>query len=107
MEAIEFLKEYNRMCTVNKYCHGCPLTGTTCSIAAELSEEQIINIVDKTERWSKEHPIITNAQKFEEVFGQKHSFSLMFGRFREGTPEPIFLESDWWYEPYKEPEHDD
>ena len=104
MEALEFLREYNRMCVVNKDCHGCPLKGTTCSLGAELSETQMAIIVDKTEQWSKEHPIITNAQKFEEVFGQKHSFSLMFGRFRDISPEPIFLESDWWNEPYKEPE---
>ena len=66
MEALEFLKEYNRMCEVNKDCYGCPLKGTTCSIGDELSEEQMINIVDKTEQWSKEHPTITNARKFKE-----------------------------------------
>ena len=69
MDAIEFLKEYARMCAVNKDCYGCPLKGTDCSLNREFSEEQMINIVDKTEQWSKEHPVMTNAQKFKEVFG--------------------------------------
>lgn len=56
MEAIEFLKEYNRMCVECRDCSGCPLKGTECSIGSELSEEEMINIVDKTEQWSKEHP---------------------------------------------------
>lgn len=69
MEAIEFLKEYTRMCTECKDCYGCPLAVTTCAGCCELSEKQIINVIEKTEQWSKEHPIITNAMKFKEVFG--------------------------------------
>jgi len=94
MDALEFLKEYNRMCVVNKDCHGCPLKGTTCSLGSELSEEQMTIIVEKTEQWSKEHPIITNARKFEEVFG---------------LPAHCMIDQDaqWWDEPYKESEHED
>jgi hypothetical protein len=91
MEALEFSKEYNRMCVVNKGCQGCPLKGDTCcSLSAELSEEQITIIVDKTEQWSKEHPIITNARKFKEIFG---------------LPAHCMIDQDaqWWDEPYKEP----
>lgn len=93
MEAIEFLKEYNRMCVECRNCSGCPLKGTECSIGSGLSEEEMINIVGKTEQWSKEHPIITNARKFKEVFGwpQSDIDSLRYARA-------------WWDEPYKEPE---
>lgn len=71
MEALEFLKEYSRMCAEYKECYGCPLKGTTCSIVfSKLSEEKMINIIEKTEQWSKEHPIITNEMKFREIFGE-------------------------------------
>lgn len=92
MEAIEFLKEYARMCNECKACYECPLKGTTCSIGEDLSEEQMINIVDKTEQWSIEHPTITNIQKFKEVFGVLPTDYVM-GRSRE----------TWWDKPYKEP----
>jgi len=93
MDAIEFLKEYNRMCKVNKDCTECPLKGTDCSIGRELSEEEMINIVDKTEQWSKKHQPMTNAQKFEEVFDLS-GYRL------------ITQSADWWDEPYKEPKHE-
>ena len=95
MEAIEFLKEYNRMCTGHNDCNGCPLVGTACAGCYELSEEQMINIVYKTEQWSKEHPIITNARKFKEVFGDEAIYAI-------SSPNVQALK-DWLDEPYKEP----
>ena len=91
MEALEFLKEYNRMCTMYKSCRKCPLEMDNCAgCGDEFSEKQIINIIDKTEQWSKEHPIITNARKFKEIFG---------------LPAHCMIDQDaqWWDEPYKEP----
>ncbi len=94
MEALEFLKEYSRMCTMYKSCRGCPLGMDQCAgFCNEMSEKQIINMMEKTEQWSKEHPIITNARKFKEIFG---------------LPAHCMIDQDaqWWDEPYKEPEHD-
>lgn len=104
MEAIEFLKEYNRMCVECRNCSGCPLKGTECSIGSGLSEEEMINIVDKTEQWSKEHPAITNARKFEEVFGFLPDGDVIFSKdyFINAVKGPVLK----WDEPYKEPEHD-
>lgn len=96
MKAFEFLKEYNRMCETNKDCQGCPLKGTTCSIGTELSEEEMINIVDKTEQWSKEHPIMTNVQKLKEVFGEKAIYAI--------SSQNVQALKDWLDEPYKEPD---
>lgn len=93
MEAIEFLKEYNRMCTECWDCSGCPLKGTECSIGCELSEEEMINIVNKTEQWSKEHPNITNAQKLKEVFGDRAIYAI-------SSPNVQALKN-WLDEPYK------
>ena len=74
MEAIEFLKEYKRMCesmAVDE-CSVCPMSleknkhNVACSHLLKKCPEDACKIV---EQWSKEHPIITNAKKFEEVFG--------------------------------------
>jgi len=99
MEAIEFLKEYKRMCTECKSCLECPLAGTTCSIDSELSERQMINIIDATERWNKEHQIITNAQKFKEVFGFLPDGDVIFSKdyFINAVKGPVLK----WDEPYE------
>ncbi len=110
MEILKFLKEYNRMCTMYKSCRGCPLEMDRCAgCGDEFSKKQIINIIDKTEQWSKEHPIITNAQKFEEVFGEieiKDYIKCRVHHMSEDETEIEILESKWWDEPYKEPEHE-
>jgi len=99
MDALDFLREYNRMCKVNKDCSGCPLKGTDCSIGRELSEEEMINIVDKTEQWSKKHQPMTNAQKFEEVFGFLPDGDYIFSKdyFINAVKGPILK----WDEPYE------
>ena len=111
MEAIEFLKEYNRMCTMYKSCRGCPLEMDQCAgFCNEMYEKQIINMMEKTEQWSKEHPIITNAKKFEEVFGKielKDYIKCRVNHMSEDETEIEILEGKWWNEPYKEPEHED
>ena len=94
MEAIEFLKEYKRMCIVSKKCYRCPLMGTTCTIDSGLSEEQMIDIIEKTEQWSKEHHIVTNEMKFCEIFGDNAVNSVL-----------AVHQSDiktWFAQPYKE-----
>jgi hypothetical protein len=97
MEAIEFLKEYIRMCTMHKSCRGCPLEMDNCAgYGDELSEKQIINIIDKTEQWSKEHPLVTNEMKVREVFGDNAVNSIL-------ALHPSDLKR-WLAEPYKERE---
>jgi len=98
MEAFKFLQEYSRMCKVNKHCSGCPLNETTCAICSDLSEEQMINIVEKTEQWSKEHPIVTNAQKLKEMFGNRAIYAI-------SSPNVQTIK-DWLDEPYREPENE-
>lgn len=64
MDAVEFLKERNRLCNSFRYnCLNCPAYNCANS---EHFEETVALI----EKWSKEHPIITNEMKFEEVFGE-------------------------------------
>ena len=94
MEALEFLKEYRRMC--NSYidhfmCEGCPLKGKQClgTGVRFKTDSEYLTITSTVEQWSKEHPIITNAQKFEEVFNLSGHRLIHPG-------------AQWWDEPYKE-----
>lgn len=72
MDAVNFLKEKGRMCEAIHQCHKCPISsdnnqyGLTCIIFAEKHPEEAVDIV---EQWSKEHPVVTNGEKFREVFG--------------------------------------
>ena len=112
MEALEFLKEAKRKCssTTCEVCHNesyavlCPLS--------EYPDEKLEKLVSGIEQWSEEHPIITNARKFEEVFGRKPQYC----NGKSICPVPMLAHScfdlncttcvEWWDEPYKEPEHD-
>lgn len=98
MEALDFLKEYKRMCSnCSHFCDGCPLKGEQCLSTGirNKTDGEFLTITSMVEQWSKEHPIITNVQKFKEVFGVLPADYVM-GRSRE----------TWWDKPYKEPEHD-
>lgn len=56
MDAITFIKEFNRMCEETKYCDRCGFHGH-CLLNTEkkevVSAEETLAVV---ERWSKEHP---------------------------------------------------
>lgn len=56
MDAITFIKEYNRMCKAKKFCDKCELCGR-CFLTdinpTDITAEETIAIVEK---WSKEHP---------------------------------------------------
>lgn len=69
MDAIEFLKERNRMCKTNVSCLGCPAhdlgRSNSCKFAMEnwASPEQQINLVKE---WVAEHPCKTRQSVFME-----------------------------------------
>jgi len=78
----EFKKELVRMwdtlrekhkgvhgCEGIESCKECPLH--KCCLN-KLDDDQVYNameIIEIVEKWSKEHPIVTNRDKFKEVFG--------------------------------------
>lgn len=93
MDAIRFIKEKTRMCeSFGTTCIGCPMysvgkkTKYECWMFVIIHAEQAVAIVEK---WSNEHPVITNLMKFEEVFG-KH------------VPE-VQAPFSWWDKEYKAP----
>lgn len=73
MDAIKFIKEQTRMCeSFGTTCVGCPMHPSAkkarydCRTFIKTGTEQAVAIVEK---WSKEHPVMTNRQKMIEVFG--------------------------------------
>lgn len=70
MDAVEFLKEYHRMCK-SVDCIKCGLyhlnneTGSNCSEYIEAHPDKAVQIV---EQWSKEHPRKTRLQDFLEKY---------------------------------------
>lgn len=85
MDAIKFLEEKERMCefyqSFNKkmrisdsLCTGCPFEeseqGITTSCCAYTNHMWLnSSYVEAVEKWSKEHYIPTNREKFKEVYG--------------------------------------
>jgi len=116
MEALVFLNEYKRMCeSTGGGCAVCPMStgnnkhNVTCSHLLTKCPEDACKIV---EQWSKEHPIITNAMKFKEVFG--HKPQSINGIIFCPPVTPGAFECDrvdcmkcleWWDKQYKEPEN--
>ena len=70
MDAVEFLKEYKRMCEQNKECEDCPLYNeNTCGCKVDFdfidSQESVVHIV---EQWAKEHLVKTRQSEFLKMF---------------------------------------
>ena len=67
MDALEFLRERERMCDSYKDCDDCPLAGDKCIIGS-VSDEDRKEIVTAIEQWSKEHPRKTRQSVFLEQY---------------------------------------
>ena len=108
MDAVEYLKAELRMCESigKKDCVGCGFgeymeeyKNEGCFDILRKSPEEAVKIVEK---WNKENPEMTNARKFEEVFGcklgknPKRIVAAFDGSFYHPVPD------SWWDEPYKE-----
>lgn len=63
MDALELVKEYNRICKSRpESCEGCPFQ-SRYSCDTIMSLDEIVPIVEK---WSKEHPFIRNVDHVAE-----------------------------------------
>lgn len=108
MDALELLKESARICRTY-LCNNCPVKGK-CLYNPNINhiESKMEDIVSAVEQWSKEHPIVTNAGKFEEVFGRPPKFQSGDWYCPPIVTEPGCVGLDcnicrkWWEEPYKE-----
>ena len=53
MEALEFLRNYDRMCSTIDKCSECPAVNMKC---CELYTDEQAKLVEIVEKWAKEHP---------------------------------------------------
>lgn len=64
MDAVEFIRERNRMCKHFRGCNQCPADGMICSTIWEMNDaEKLVQVV---EQWAKEHPYKTRQSEFLE-----------------------------------------
>lgn len=103
MEFHEFIKNLNKMCSRVGDCDGCPLPSSVgeCRLWCFNNPEKAGQIV---EQWTKEHPIVTNADKFKEVFGKP------IGSYGAPCPNGLTIYEngtmsniEWLEQEYKEP----
>ena len=127
MSAIRFLKETQRMCNSYQECTDCPLKELASFSGRPTCKSAVLNECEKAifavDVWSKEHPIITNAMKFKEVFGFNGDTvnkvkpekgiagtkgSCGYDDCRDSCGSRCFPRCPmWWDDEYKEPEHED
>lgn len=66
MDAVEFIRERNRMCKHFRGCAGCPADGMICSTIWGMNDaERLVQIV---EEWAEEHPRKTRQSVFLEQY---------------------------------------
>lgn len=68
MDAVEFLKAFNKMCNLNcvETCITCPLKEECCDLTSEYCNPgKVVSIV---EQWAKEHPVKTRQSEFLKMF---------------------------------------
>lgn len=110
-EFTEVLKQRKRMCRISGCSTHCLLhylnnkTGSPCdNYILEYPEEAEEIIME----WAKEHPIMTNAQKFKEVFGINKPLTSCEGFYCESCYDCDKCRyKDFWNREYKEPEQED
>lgn len=67
MDAIDFIRERNRMCNVynmNHSCRGCPALSCECQDFLKMADDD--NIVAIVKQWAAAHPRNTRQSKFLE-----------------------------------------
>ena len=91
MDAVRFIEDFGHICS-HYDCRECPLYNEPCDLVGTSLEnaEKIVAIV---EQWAKEHPRMTNRQKFKEIFGIDAADTLL-----------DTFHSTWLGKEYKEPE---
>lgn len=66
VDAVVFLKTVNRMCSQFENCDQCPIYGLVCACASKDGKEN--TVVERVEKWAKEHPVKTRLSDFLEKY---------------------------------------
>ena len=93
MDALKFLEEKNRMCDEHPACVGCPLG--ELAYCADAEPEEVVKVVEK---WSKEHPFVTNGMKISELLPYSKDIDIDKGKHCV----TIYISNCWWDAEYKE-----
>ena len=117
MDAVKFVEGYNRMCMSYDLCSdGCPLE-SQCSHFTNIdaSTEEITEFVALIEKWSNEHPEVTNGMKVLELIPENQRATA----FKEAVQDfiglglitsedyvQILISKSWWDAEYKEGSND-
>ena len=64
MDAVEFIRERNRMCDCSLDCAACPAGRTPCGLNGGPSVESVEKLVQIVEEWAKAHPPKTRQSEF-------------------------------------------
>lgn len=84
MDALEFVRERNRMCkSFGGKCNNCPADRNTCCNTFEWQEE----LVAVVEKWSAEHPCKTRQSEFLKMY--PHAFINKLYGFIEICPADL------------------
>ena len=89
MDAVKFLKEYERMCETCFNCDGCPIQGAKPNLMScgDFRRENASVFVSVVEKWAEAHPVKTRLQDFMEKHpnartdsrGIPHYYPTVFG----------------------------
>ena len=116
MDALEYFKTKNKMtnnCKVN--CDICPLSydnnskGISCGKFETFYPNEAIKIVEK---WDKEHPFVTNMDKYKEIIRETFGDNFIQICFRENVPTCRCRDfncsecEDFWNKKYKKKEEE-
>lgn len=111
MDAVKFLEERNRMCDNYNLCaDGCPLH-KICDFSLGYFREMVREMVAAVEKWSEEHPVVTNGMKIWELIPENQRSTA----FKEAVQDfiglglitsedyvQILVSKSWWDAEYKE-----
>lgn len=88
MDAVEYVKQRNRMCDYYIGCSDCP----ACQYEGCSSLNRISELVPIVEQWAKEHPVKTRQSELLKLFPETEMIDdyicICPSRFVEGYREP-------------------
>lgn len=111
MDAVKFLMESKRICQSTKSCGGCPMSDCCLDDVEDIKDA--IKTVAIVEKWSEEHPVVTNGLKVHEmipgnerstVFKEADSNLKGCGFITSEDYVQILVSKSWWDAEYKEEE---
>lgn len=87
MDAVEFLKERNRMC--NFYTNGCKLCPAYKVKYCSTLCAEAIDMIPVVEQWAKEHPVKTRQSEMLKLFPED---SILYNKYLNICPAQISSE---------------